>query len=194
MKIFFGFSPRFVTDNLSVLQKIDLLLDKQGHKNLNTLPILRSPEGFYNLTESELQKVHIKHTRAIKSADILIIETSIHSLTMGFYVKMALDLDKPVILLHQPSVKPFYFSAIQNDRLQIVEYTVHNIDNVIRDAIEYAKDSLDIRFNLMINSEINEYLKWASKKTHVARSSFVRNLILEHKKTHLNTYEEDMKK
>lgn len=113
---------------------------------------------------------------------------------MGFYVKMALDLDKPTIILYQPNYKPYYFSGIQNERLQIVEYTYDTIEETLKDALEYAKENLDIRFNLFIAQELNDYLKWVAKKHHMPRSNFVRNLIMDHKKANLQEYEGDLRK
>jgi hypothetical protein len=194
MKIFFAVSPRAVSKYELEFSKIFNLIEKLGHSNLNNLPIDSEPDKFYQKSDIELNEIHIELTRKIKEADIIIIETTIHSLTMGFYTKMALDLDKPVILLHQPGSKPYYFSAIQNERMQIVEYRLSTLPDVLPEAIDYAKQFMDVRFNLMIPSELNEYLKWAAQRFHTVRSNFVRNLILEHKKQHLSEYKADMKR
>ena len=194
MKIFFGVSLRAAKKFKVHYAKIFDLIHKLGHINLNELPVIENPDSFYTMNESEIKQTHIRLSLKIKQADVIIIETTTHSLTMGYYVKMALDLDKPVIILYQKNSKPYYFSGIENDKLQLVEYSLDNLKDVLSFALNYAKENLDIRFNLFIASELNEYLKWAAGKQHMARSNFVRNLIIEHKKEHIKEYEDDLKK
>jgi hypothetical protein len=194
MKVFFAVSPRALKKYQLEYRKIYYRIEALGHENINDVVINVDPVEFYQQTPDEVQDMYIDLTRKLRSAEIVIIDATIHSLAMGFYIKMAVDLDKPTIILHQPDNAPFFFQGIQNERLQIVEYTYDTIEETLKDALEYAKENLDIRFNLFIAQELNDYLKWVAKKHHMPRSNFVRNLIMDHKKANLQEYEADLKK
>lgn len=194
MKVFFAVSLRAHLDFAKEYKQIYDLIEKFGYKNLNSLPITNDPKGYYSLSESELLESHITLSKHLKNADIVVIDATIHSLTMGYYIKMALDLDKPTIVLYQPGSKPYYFSAIQNDRLQILEYTSETLPMVLKGGLDYAREDINIRFNLFLTSDLYNYLKWAAKQEELQSSSFIRNLLVQHRNAHLEQYENDLKK
>lgn len=194
MKIFFGISPRALDKYKSEYSKIYNLIEKLGHENLNDIPVKSNPLEFYKKNLDEVQDMYVDLTAKLKRADIVIIESTIHSLTMGFYIKMALDLDKPTIILHLPGSEPFFFAGIQNPRLQILEYEVNTLHEVLKHGIKYASENLDTRFNLFLSPELYNYLKWAAMRDQAQRATLIRNLLLKHKDEHLEEYLEDLKK
>lgn len=194
MKVFFAVSLRVSSKYAREYKQIYNLIEKFGFKNLNDLPVMEDPEKFYQLDEESLAQVHINLSGKLKSADIVVIDATIHSLTMGFYIKMALDLDKPTIILHQPGSKPYYFSAIQNERLQILEYTQQTLSEVLKHGLSYASENTDSRFNLFLSSDLYNYLKWVARRYNTQKSNYIRSLLLKDKDQHLAEYKEDLKK
>lgn len=194
MKVFFAVSLRAHNKFEREYKQIYKLIEKFGYKNLNDLPITVDPENYYKLDEDSLTQSHIDLSGKLKSADIIVIDATIHSLTMGFYIKMALDLDKPTIILHQPGSKPYYFSAIQNERLQILEYTEQTLSEVLKQGLSYASESTDSRFNLFLSSDLYNYLKWVARRYNTQKSNYIRSLLLKDKDQHLTEYKEDLKK
>ncbi len=193
MKIFFAVSPRAIINQGAEFRKIYNWIEKLGHTNLNNIPINANPNTFYNIKQSDIESMYDDLIKKCKQSDVLLVEASIHSLTMGYYIKLALDLDKPVIILHRKGEKPFFFSGIQNDLLQILEYTPETIPETLEDAINFAKDKVNIRFNMFLSPELNNYLKWAAARTGTQRSSFFRSLLMEHKEKYEEEYQSSLK-
>lgn len=194
MKVFFAVSPRAIKQHGMLFRKIYDFLEKRGYKNLNAIPAIDDPDEFYDCTQDQIQEMYVDLTTKLKRADIVVVETTIHSLSMGFYVKMALDLDKPTIVLHQPGSAPFFFMGIQNARLQILEYKEENISEVLRYGLDYAKENVETRFNLFLTPELYNYLKWAAQKSNTQRANLVRSLLLKHKQENETEYQQDSKK
>lgn len=193
MKIFFGVSPRAIVDQGAEFRKIYNWIEKLGHTNLNNIPINANPSTFYDIEQSDIESMYDDLIRKCKQAEVLIVEASIHSLTMGYYIKLALDLDKPVIILHRIGERPFFFSGIQNDLLQILEYSPESIPEILEEGINFAKDKINIRFNMFLSPELNNYLKWAANRSGTQRSSFFRSLLMEHKDKHEQEYQASLK-
>lgn len=194
MKIFFAVSPRAIPSQKNEFTKIYQHIEKLGHVNVNDIPVAANPETFYDCSQEDIEAMYQDLMKKCKEADVLIIETTIHSLSMGYYIKLGLDLDKPVIILHKPGYKPFFFSGIKNELLQITEYTEHTIPDVIDECLAYAKNAFSIRFNMFLSPELNAYLKWASKETGTLRSSFFRSLLIQHLEQHEEEYQSSLKK
>ncbi len=194
MKIFFGLSlraePRLHDEYHAIYHTIENL----GHENLNDIAVNTDPDEFYKMGKAEIEEMNKDLSKKIHSADIVVIEATTHSLTMGYYTKMALDLNKPVIILHLPGNTPFYFSGIEHDRLQIVEYTLDSLVENLQNAINFAQEKIDVRFNLFISPEINNYLNWVSKKFDIQKSPFIRTLIIEHMKAHQVEYSKELER
>lgn len=184
MKVFFVGSPRTLQTHKKELHKIYNTIDQLGHENLYHLMVESDPATFYHKSQDQID-FHFKRTlKALHSADIIIIECSIHSLSMGYLARMGEELNKPVIIMHLNGCEPFFFSGNKYDRFYVCEYNLNNIQAVLTEAIEYAKDSMDIRFNLFLPPKINSYLKWITKRENMNRSVFVRHLLQEHMKQH----------
>jgi hypothetical protein len=184
MKVFFVGSPRALTHNKSEFEKIYHTITELGHENIFDLMITLDPREFYDRTKDKIRD-HYKNTlKCLQVADVIIIESSIHSLTMGYLARMGEELDKPVIILHKPGKEPFFFSGNLDDRFLVVEYTMDTIKDVLKSCFDYAKDVMDIRFNLFLSPQMNSYLKQVSKLEHTTCSNFMRNLLKEHMDKH----------
>lgn len=180
MKVFFTASPRILDTNKPDLLTIFNEIERLGHTNLSRLVIENDIATFYHANAEERAK-HFKTTvNHIQHAEIIIIEASIHSLSMGYILEKSLNLNKQVILLHQKGKDPFFFSGISNDNLQIVDYSAKNISAVLKEAFEYATAQQDIRFNMLISPQIANYLSEISAKEHISKAGFIRSLIKKH--------------
>lgn len=119
----------------------------------------------------------------MKSADIAVFEASYPSLGIGHEIAIALQLEKPVIVFHQPNKRPYILEGVPNDKLQLVEYELETLREQINESLSYALDQQDTRFNFFISPRIGTYLDWVSKKRRIPRAVYLRRLI-----------EDDMKK
>lgn len=193
MKVFFGVSPRAIPQNKATFQRIFDCIEAPGHYNLNRIPIDADLQSFYNTTEPQVQDLYQDLMIQFKKADAVVIEASMHSLTMGFYIKMALDLIKPTIILHQPGSAPFFFAGTKNSKLQILEYDSFTLKQVLTTALEYAFEEKQVRFNMLLDSELNRYLSWAARRLHMLRSSYIRKLLLADKNELIQAFTQDQK-
>ena len=177
MKVFFSASPRFLKSNEDLLRKIYFEIEKLGHQNLSKLVIENDVDLFYNLDDAGREE-HFNITMDhIQNSDVVVVEASIHSMSMGYIVERALNLSKQVIVLYTGDNEPFFFSGSKNERLQIIDYTIENIVVSLKEAFDYACNAQDIRFNMIFSSELNSFLKKVAEANNISTASYIRSLI-----------------
>ncbi|PIR59672.1 MAG: hypothetical protein COU68_04305 [Candidatus Pacebacteria bacterium CG10_big_fil_rev_8_21_14_0_10_45_6] len=177
MKAFFTGSPRALKDYTAEHQQIYEAISRCGFTHLSDLVIKADPVAFYEKTNDEVF-CHYKDTiECLKKADVLIAEISFHSLSMGYLVEKALGMNKPVIVLHQKNLTPFFFTGIENERLQIVAYDQSNVFEVVKNSLEYALTKQDVRFDFFVSSKISQFLDLVARVKKVPRSVYLRTLI-----------------
>ncbi|MCX6817161.1 MAG: hypothetical protein NTZ93_04825 [Candidatus Beckwithbacteria bacterium] len=178
MKVFFTASPRGKKKDLNQnYQRIYELLEKLGCVHLSDFIKKVEPKEFSLSTEEERIENYKKTVKIIKEADLIVLETSLHSLATGYIANLALDLGKPVIALHAEKRKPYFLLGIQNEKLQVVEYSLSSLKDVLKNAVEYAGEKIDTRFNFFISPTIGNYLNWIAKHRKLPRAVYLRKLI-----------------
>lgn len=177
MKIFFTGSPRALTSHNESLVKIYKIVEELGYHHLSDFVISPKWKDFYTYDEKQLTAHFNKMIDALKKADVVLVEGSVHSMSMGYLVEKALSQNKPVIVLHQLKQPILFISGISDKKLQIVEYNSENINSVLKKALEYAINQQEVRFNFFISPNIGRYLDWISKVKKIPRSVYLRALI-----------------
>lgn len=177
MHVFFTGSPRallkFRREHVSIFEEIV----KNGFKHLSRAVIDADPNQFYEQDQKQIIKHYQETLENLRKADIVVVEASTNSMSMGFLVNQALELDKPVIVFHLRDHTPFFFLGIQNEKLHIYEYSLDNVAKTVKDALDYAKDNSDVRFNFLISPRIGNYLDWVARHKKVPKSVYLRQLI-----------------
>lgn len=130
-------------------------------------------------SEEEAVAAHRKMIAWKHQAEILVIEGSYPSISVGQELSYALANNKPVILLYIKGKKPHVLRAVGTEYLHLVEYSPDKLKAQLNDYIEYAKDTADTRFNFFISPQIETFLDWIAKKRKVPRAVFLRELIEE---------------
>ena len=177
MKAFFTGSPRALRDHAMEHELIFEAISRCGFTHLSDLVIKADPVAFYEKTNDEVFR-HYKDTiECLKKADVLIAEVSLHSMSMGYLVEKALGMGKPVIVLHLEKFTPFFFTGIDNEKLQIITYDQLDVFEVVKNALEYALTKQDIRFNFFISPGIAQFLDLVARVKKVPRSVYLRTLI-----------------
>jgi hypothetical protein len=131
-------------------------------------------EEFY---ESDIVNFSRDTVRKLKQADICIFEASIPSLAVGHLISVALQNEKPVIALYQNENVPFFLSGLEDEKIQIVDYSAQNIKSKLQESIAYAQEVSDVRFNFFISPRHVTYLDSISKKRKIPKSVYLRDLI-----------------
>jgi hypothetical protein len=151
-------------DNKMVSEKV-LKWVRQGIKDIEKAPKTKKVENYKDSVNS------------IKKADIVIMEVTGHSMSMGYLLSKALEISKPVVAIHQKSYVPNFISGITDPKLMVLGYDKDNIFEVLEGALKKAKSLIDVRFNFFVSPKILNYLDWVAQKRMVPRSVFLRDLI-----------------
>jgi len=179
MNIYFIASPRAVVNDRALFEKIHDHLAKDS-KMLSDLVLKvddKNVDSFYKASHDDRVSHFKKTMQAIKDSEIVVVDVSLHSMSMGYIVNKALELGKPVVVIHPNDNPPYFFSGIESDRLIIVGYDSSNVLSVIDKAIETAKNLMDVRFNFFVAQKHLNYLDYVAKKKMIPRSVFLRDLI-----------------
>lgn len=142
------------------------------------------------MSEKDLTEAHSRLLRRLKTADVVVVEVSVQSTSVGYEITEALFFEKPVIALYTNSSSiPLLLEGRNDERIQFLEYNLSNLPMVLEKAIDEAKRMLNIRFNFFIDSEILQFLDRIAKKQGISRSGYIRDLI---KREMLNYKQEDL--
>jgi len=137
----------------------------------------RAVENIYDKSEQEAAEAYRKSVEMVKKADVVMMEVSGHSVSMGYLISRSLDLSKPVVALYKKGTKLLFLRGISNPKFKLVEYDRKNITEVLDQSLEEAKKEIDVRFNFFVSPKILSYLDWVAQKRMIPRSVFLRNLI-----------------
>ena len=177
MKVYFTASPRAFKDFGDNIKKIYQLIQKLGYEQVSDFIIKVDPIQHYKCTHEEMVKHYQETIESIKKADIVVVDASVASMAMGYIINKAKDYSKSVVIMHIKNREPLFFSAIVDEKIQIIEYTAETIERVLKDALEYAAEKIDTRFNFFISPGIGNYLDWISKKKKLPRAVYLRKMI-----------------
>ncbi len=179
IKIFYNFSVRSSPGVL--ISSKNIIKWFKSQKYILTYNAFKngSASEIYSSEMERLEYLFESATQALKDSDLCILEISTHSLSQGYLLQKALEEGKPTIALHLPNCLPVFVAGIHDSRLQVVEYTPAKMIAVLKEAINYASEDFDIRFNMMLSPTLNSYLKQLAKQKNMSRSSCVRAMIRE---------------
>ncbi|MDD4785326.1 MAG: hypothetical protein PHH12_02620 [Candidatus Shapirobacteria bacterium] len=179
MKIYFVASSRLVGAEPKLYNKIYSYLSAEG-KMVSDKVMKWIKMGVKDISGAPLKvkkENYIQSVDSVKKADIVVMEASGHSMSMGYLISKALEMNKPVIALHKKEYTPNFIKGITDKKLTISEYNEENVEEVIERALKEASSMIDVRFNFFVNPKILSYLDWVSQKKMLPRSVFLRNLI-----------------
>lgn len=177
MKIFFSCSARGYSQYGKNYEDIYNLIEKQGHTHLDDYKDTIDPQDVYLETHEKNLELYKTAINCIKSCDVLVLEVSTHSISMGFLMQQALSIGKPVVALYLKGNKPVFAAGIENDKLQLIEYSDDNLESELESSLKLAQENMDVRFNFFISPSIGRYLDWISKEKKIPRSVYLRALI-----------------
>jgi len=136
------------------------------------------PKKFYNWTSEERQTHYRGVFNSLRSSDIVILESSIHSVTVGLMIQEAIELRKPLLILIREGVKLTFLDGLSevDGRLLKIEYTSESLSTKIKEGIAYLTEKLGTRFTMILPPDIIQHLDGVSKRG-LSRSEYIRNLI-----------------
>lgn len=153
-------------------------LSKEGHKLID---IYKDTQ--YPLPEDVdfLVSKFKESEKAIREADMAIVEVTYPGRRIGFEIARALDEKKVVLALYRDDAKDSSAVATLKGNTYknfiLKPYNSTNIIDVVKDGLQTAKEQLDTKFILIISPEIDRYLQWASEERRMHKAQLVRNAV-----------------
>jgi len=183
MKIYFTASLTGKAQYGANYQTILSEIKELGHSLVTTNVIDRTSKDVMEESADQAGEYYRRMIGWIKKADLVVAEVSYPSTGIGYEISLALQEGKPVIALYVGNRLPYLLESTHVDRLQVVEYNLEELKDVLKYAVEEAKNQLDVRFNFFVSPKIVRFLDWVAKKKKMPRAVYLRRLI-----------EEDMKR
>ena len=179
MKVYFNASSRSEEETKrSVFLIYDLILENNNSHVFDCRELVKD-NHFYSLNDEEKTSVYKDAEKLIKSADVVIVELSTSSMTMGYLIKQAQEMGKPVVVLHTQKANVDFLIGALSDSFQLLEYSKHNIRQVLKEALKQAAKLQNVRFNLMIPQHLNKALDAEAERQNMSRARFLREIIVE---------------
>jgi hypothetical protein len=179
VQVYFIASSRLVAKNKQIYERMYRTIGAE-HKMVSNKVWQWIKKGVADLSEAtiETKKDNYQKTiKAINKSDIVVMEISGHSMSMGYILSQALEQNKPVVVLYKKGMEPIFVRGIVNSKLILAEYDQQNLEKVIREAIDRVKGLVDVRFNFFVSPRILNYLTWVSEKRRIPKAVFLRHLI-----------------
>jgi len=176
MNIYFTASISGKKHYLSNYQKIIDVLQKYGHKVTSEHIIDASENQIDMESHEEREKFHKQLKKWIIKSDCVVVEVSFPSISIGFEISLALSLGKPVLILYTKDA-PSLLSSYENEKLMCMQYNIHELKNILEDFLNYVHGNTSRRFTFFVSSQIDAYLESVSRKKHIPKAVYIRNLI-----------------
>ncbi len=130
--------------------------------------------------KADWKKINKAQINALGKADVVIVEASARSFSSGYQACLAIQSQKPTLLLTRGGPLGGTFrSSLSSDFVRNVEYT--NEDELNEAVTHFLQENSigpkDLRFNFFIDRKIHTYLRWVSYKTGKPQSEIIRELL-----------------
>lgn len=178
MKIYFIAAISQAKEYGDHYREIVEVLEKAGHKVKYDHVINRDLSKILQDSDKEKIDYYKKFLRWVNESDIVVAEASFPSTVhVGHEISVALEKGKPVVLLHRKTKDPVFLEGLESEKLFIQEYDDSNLRDILIDAVEYASEMQDVRFNFFVSPEIQQYLDWVAKYKRTPRAVYLRELL-----------------
>jgi hypothetical protein len=187
MKVCFACSTSELAARKGTYRKICLLIKEMGH----TLTRDWLEEAIQIIEKNAVstldrEEVYSKVLGSILAADVMVIEGTVASFSVGHQVTLALSKNKPTLFLVQKKQtgkknvvpKNSFLAGITSPLLTVAEYDDSTLPDILNDFLNNNGGRPIVKFNIVLTKEIENYLNWASFTYKINKSEFIRNLIL----------------
>lgn len=137
MIVYFTHSARGLSKYESFYKKIYEAVESLNFIHADVL-LEENNEKFYSGKHKDRVSEFEKAIDCIKKSDIVLLEISTHSLSMGYVLHQALELEKPVICLCHEDMNAYFVEVINNEKLFVRKYNNTNIEQVVKESLEKA--------------------------------------------------------
>lgn len=184
MIVHFTASKQDIEEEYQNLSRITDIIKELGHTFAREWwndEYKRAKEGDED-SEQDWKKINEEAMGALARADVVIVEATAKTLSVGYQLANAIHQKKPVLVLTKnDSLSGTFGSGISSDLVRFATYDTRD-DKELKKAIgdflrDNTIDTKDMRFNFFINRPIYNYLRWASFKTGKTKAEILRELV-----------------
>ncbi|OGG06222.1 hypothetical protein A3D05_03605 [Candidatus Gottesmanbacteria bacterium RIFCSPHIGHO2_02_FULL_40_24] len=169
-----------ITGKKHYLENYLKIINHLKFKNCHVISdhIINSTESEVKLEKKEDRiKFHKQLEKWIKGSDFIVAETTFLSISIGYEISLALNLNKPVLILYSSGNPPTLLIHYRDERVVCEKYSPETLSDIIDDYIYYVKGTADTRFTFFITPEIATFLKKLSRIDKIPKSVYLRKLI-----------------
>lgn len=180
MRVYFNASIAGKDKHIKEFEAITKTAEDLGCTVYKDHVLKRDASRVNNQTRLQHEKDFRKARERIQNSDVMIVEASYPSIGVGYTMTIALEMNKPILVLYKNDPHGLLVGD-PNRLLKLKKYDLKNkvgLKKAIYHFLENSKKRiLNIRFNLMIDENEENYLEWISKKMNISKANYIRNLI-----------------
>ncbi|MEI6327240.1 MAG: nucleoside 2-deoxyribosyltransferase [Candidatus Roizmanbacteria bacterium] len=114
----------------------------------------------------------------IEDCHCIVAETSHPAVSVGYEIGLALNMGKPILILHQPDVDPpSLFGQHHNENVVTASYTRDTLGLIIGDFLHYVEDDKNTKFTFFMSPKHTRHLDKVATKHQIPKSTYLRGLI-----------------
>lgn len=181
MKVFFSCSTNNILSHKDAYEAIVLAIKEEGHdltRNWLKKSIELASQKVPDIKRGDHYSLVMS---AIISADLVILDSSVQSMSIGHQLTFALDKGKPTLLLanmSEESMKDLFISGSKSSFLTMKNYeNVSEIPKIVKDFLRKNSSKSKIRFQIVLDKPQHDYIEWAAFKYSKNKSEIIKKSI-----------------
>lgn len=188
MKFHFGCSASGIPRYTIFYRQICLALRKNDHVIIHDWleKAIELEKKGLKLPSIQKQEMYKKTAAAIHASDGVILEGTIPSVGIGQQLSLALESDKPTLVLmfdkskNKSTISDSFIDSSKKHLLSIVKYNSTNLNEVILQFCRQVSEKFGItRINLTLDRSLDGYLEWSAYNKKKSKSQIIREAIIQ---------------
>lgn len=141
-------------------------------------------------------EIYNKAIESILASDVVIIEGTVSSFSIGHQMTLALGKNKPTLVLiyndgseRRNKFQSSFIYGVKSPFLTVSKYS--NREDLRKILTDFLSKGIaaSIKFNIVLSKEIENYLNWASFYYKINKSEFIRDVLTKHMNTEDKNYQ-----
>lgn len=131
-------------------------------------------------TDEEWRRINDETLESVQDADVVIIEATISSFSMGYIAAKALANKKPLLMLFDTHPQPYVLNSNNTLKRSEVYGSDEELQKIVTTFLkEVDVDANNLRFNMVLDREVYNYLNWESVNSGKTKAQIVREVLKE---------------
>lgn len=180
MNVHFSAPLQDIAQHLDKYQLITSTIEKSGHALVNNwLKGGKSKQTHFS--DKEWGDINSDTLASIMAADVIIIEASTPSFSMGYIAAQALAQKKPLLLLFEVRTQPYILDTNNSLKRTGIYKNNRELEQIVAAFLkDNDTDAKDLRFNMVLDRESYNLLQWESVHTGKTKAQIIREMIKDH--------------